>query len=102
MKRLVPAEPETLEMQRRQHVIGTRQPLWHAVVVRVLRPERELLPGVSHFLDERRPPAKAPVCRDAAERRIALQNHAPRDVVAGARGFRRLKYGLDELVIEEW
>src|SRR5580658_5126775 len=42
MERLVAAEPDTLQVERRKHVIDARHPLRHSNVIRIFRFKEEL------------------------------------------------------------
>src|SRR5271167_486080 len=54
---LVPPQKQALDLQRRERMIDARQPLRHAVVVRILGTKRELLEAAH---DGRTPVSRAP------------------------------------------
>src|SRR5207253_5990067 len=72
MHRLMTTQKESLQMDRREQMIGARQPLWHPVVIGVLGLEREFLDGMRQPLEWPRSAAYSTVGRNPTERRVPV------------------------------
>src|SRR5437899_4000400 len=98
---LVPTQKKTLRAERRKHVVHSSEPLRHAVVVRILGLEGELVDG-SFERAHNTALTDTSIGSDLPHAGISVGDQAQADVTIGERSPRRAVGRSDKLVVKKW